>query len=122
MHQSANYSFQRGGLKRRRNILIAAGRESQIAKLVGAIGRNRDDWDGSELFHAANVSGCCKAVELRHLDVHDDQIGRLGFGLVDGFDAVFGLNNTKPPSFKPSAQKQTSIIEIVNDENGKPGI
>lgn len=121
-NKGAHYSFERRGFKRRRDVFIAAGRERQVAKLIGAIGRNGDDRDGAEVLNAADVSGGGKAVELRHLDVHDDQIGRLGFGAVDGIDTILRLNDAKPPPLKPGAQKQTSIVEVVYDEYGTPGI
>src|ERR1051326_4546933 len=103
LHQSANYVFQRGGFEGSRNVLVTTGGEREVAKLFRAIGGYSHDRDKPQLLDTADLPRCCEAVELGHLDVHDDQIGRLGFSAMDCLHAVLGLDDAKPAPLKPRA-------------------
>ena len=122
LHESSNDAFERGRFKRRGNVLVAAGGEREFTKLLGAVRGDCHDRHGPEPFETANLPRSGETVELRHLHVHDDQIGRLGLGEADGLHTILGLNDAKPAPFKPRAQKQTGIVEVIDNENCASGI
>lgn len=51
---------------------------------------DRDDDDPNLRKESTNPLGCGKSVELRHVKVHQDQIGQQVFGLINSFLSVGG--------------------------------
>lgn len=122
VHESANDAFERRWFKRRGNVFITTSGQREFAKLLGAICRNRHDRHRSERLHTAYLPGGGEPIELRHLHVHNDQVGRLTLGAADRLHAVLGLYDPKPAPLKPGTQEQTGIVEVIDNEHCSSGI
>ncbi len=69
-----------------------AGLEGPVDVFVGVEGRQDDDLEGPVgLFEDGSGGG--KAVHFRHADVHQDDVGSVLAGGVDGFEAVAGFGD-----------------------------
>lgn len=104
LNQSLNNSFESCRFKWCGDVFVAAGSERLFAKLVGAVSRDRYNRHGIECLQIAYPPCCGKAVELRHLHIHDDQVRRLSFGAIYRLESILGFDDTKPSAFQPGAQ------------------
>src|SRR6185369_12778896 len=76
-----------------------------------------DNGHGVHRLQLADASCGRETIELRHLHVHNDQVGRLRFGLIYRLNAIFSLDHTKPSAFQPGTQQQARVVKIINNEN-----
>ena len=87
---AGNHLIQREGLG---HVVVAAGTQAGDLVFGGVLRGEEEDGDGaSELAQAA---GHLEAVHAGHHDVEDNQIGRLGVGLLEGVAAVTGGDDLK---------------------------
>src|SRR5690606_12195042 len=60
-----------------------------------------------------------EAVELRHHDVHQDQVGLLGESDLDGLAAVDGFDHAIAERLEQRAQRVPTVQMILSDEYGR---
>ena len=97
--------------------LVTTSREGVTSLLNHVVGRHGDDANMSGLVEGLDLAGRLVTVANRQVDVHQDDIGKLTTGDLDGAAAVFCLQHIVSLAAQSSNQETAMALVIFYDED-----